>query len=388
MKLKQQPTDFIVQELSNIQISDTEKKYSIYLLEKQELDTFSALKYLSNQLNIPLFDIGYAGLKDKHALTRQYISIPTQDTVDLSKIPQIHLTFLGYSDTKIKIGDLTGNHFTITVRDIRSKEIHKILQRAQSISVDGIPNYFDSQRFGSVLHQDFIIRQVINNNFEHAVKMYLTEYLKSESKRIKNIKRTILDHWKTLENLTIREKQFAVVIHEYQQTRSWEKAYKKIPAHLRELYVNAYQSYLWNECIKELLKKHVNKQQLFSVEYPLGSLLFYTMLTKQEKENLPETFQTISNTASFLDHEQPIVQTILARQSLTLQHFDIYQKTGNFFKPRARPVIVYPADFFLSEPSIDELNTSSQQPRYKIQLSFSLPKGSYATIVTKKIFGH
>ncbi len=387
MKLKQKPTDFIVEELTNIHISEEKKEHTVYLLEKQEIDTFTAVRFLSSQLNIPLFEIGYAGLKDKHAVTKQYISLPTRYAVDCAKLTNVTLCFKGYIDQKIKIGDLQGNHFTITVRDIKSNELKNIETQAQSVSLFGVPNYYDSQRFGSVFKKEFVAQHVLCNNFEQAVKIYLTEYLKSEPKRTKNIKRKILDHWQNLDTITIRDKQYGKVLETYQRTHSWQQAYKKIPAYLRELYVNAYQSFLWNECIKELLKKHIDKDRLFFVPYHLGSLLFYEHITDQEKNKVPETFQTISPSAVFSDVEQPIVQTVLSRHNLSLPQFDIVEKTGNFFKTRPRPTLVVPELFTISKPEIDELNTTASTQRYRIQLSFSLPKGSYATIVTKKIFG-
>jgi tRNA pseudouridine13 synthase len=388
MKLKQQPADFIVEEITDIPISSETKEHAIYLLEKQEIDTFEAINLISRQLNIPLFDIGYAGLKDKHAITKQYISIPSLYNVQPSKLTEVHLSFLGFLDRKIQIGDHLGNRFTITARNIQFGQLKEIQNRTKTVSVFGVPNYFDSQRFGSVINHEFIIKHIINKNFEQAVKQYLTAYIKSEPKRTKNIKRDILAHWDTLSTVSIREKKFAIVLHEYQRTQSWQKAYKKIPAHLREMYVNAYQSFLWNECIKEVLKKEIDRKKLYPVEYPLGSLLFYRDLTESEQKRLPPTFQTISEKAAFKENEEPIIHSILSKQNLSLKDFNIQSNTGNFFKTRERPTIVLPEQFVLSEPLKDELNGSPQQPRYKIALSFILTKGSYATLVTKKIFGH
>src|SRR5512137_1583723 len=151
MKLKQQPDDFIVEEIPSIEFSSEKNEHSVFLLEKQEIDTFDAIRHIAKKLRISLFEIGYAGLKDKHSLARQYISIPTHYNVQGLNVDSLTLNFVGYHQKKIKIGDLTGNRFTITVRDIHENELADISRRAATIPVYGVPNYFDSQRFGSVI---------------------------------------------------------------------------------------------------------------------------------------------------------------------------------------------------------------------------------------------
>jgi tRNA pseudouridine13 synthase len=388
MKLKQLPADFVVEEIPSFSVSSEKDEHTIFVLEKQEVDTFDAIRRIAQQLRISLFEIGYAGLKDKHAVARQYVSIPTKYNVQELKMNSLVLSLVGYSRKKIKIGDLVGNRFTIVVRDIKENELADISQRADIIAKSGMPNYFDSQRFGSVIGKEFIGKYVVLRQYESAVKQYLTAYQKSEPKKIKDEKRKILSGWNDLSKVRVYNKAFTMVLKEYLKTKSWLAAYKKIPAHLREMFVNAYQSFLWNECVKEILKNNVEKKKLYSVEYAIGSLLFYTNLTEQERDNIPQTFQTISETALFSEDEQGIVNRVLTKENLAIADFAIEHETGNFFKARARQVLLIPEDFTISKPERDELNSKGNMLRYKIPVSFSLPKGSYATIVTKRLFGH
>ena len=152
MILKQLPEDFIVEEIPNFKISQNKDRYQIFLMEKRELDTFDAIKIISKELKIPLPKIGFAGLKDKHGLTRQYISIPVEQHIEKKDIRNIKLEFVGYHNKRIETGDLIGNKFTITVRNIQKGETPGIYSRAKTIPEIGVPNYFDSQRFGSVIH--------------------------------------------------------------------------------------------------------------------------------------------------------------------------------------------------------------------------------------------
>jgi len=388
MKLKQQPADFIVEEIPSFEVSSEKDEHTVFLLEKQEIDTFDSIRQIAKKLRISLFEIGYAGLKDKHALARQYISIPTRYNVQGLNIDSLTLSFIGYHRKKIKIGDLIGNRFTIIVRDVSENELADVSGRAATIPMSGVPNYFDSQRFGSVIDREFIGKYLILKKYDHAVKQYLTAYQKSESKKIKDEKRKILSSWNDLSNVRLYNKAFAVVIKEYVTTKDWRSAYRKIPAHLREMFVNAYQSYLWNECAKEVLKEVVEKKKLYSVEYAIGALLFYVNLSEDEMKKIPGTFLTISETVTLSYDEQQIVDRILTKEGLTLADFAIESETGNFFKTRPRQVLLIPEDFTISKPVRDEINSKGNAQRFKIQVSFSLPKGSYATLVTKRLFNH
>jgi len=378
----------MVEELPGFEASTEKDEHTVFLLEKQEIDTFDAIRRIAQRIRISLFEIGYAGLKDKHALARQYISIPTRYNVQGLKMDLLVLTLVGYSRKKIKVGDLKGNRFTIMVRDVEEKKLADIALKAETISTSGVPNYFDSQRFGSVIDNTFIGKDVILKKYEKAVKQYLTSYQKSEPKKIKDDKRKIQSAWNDLASVRVYNRAFAEVIKEYAKTKDWRAAYRRIPAHLREMFVNAYQSFLWNECVKEMLKRTVEKKKLYSVEYAIGALLFYTNLSEPEKEKIPLTFLTISETAMFTDGEQQIVSSVLEKEGLQLPEFRIEEEAGNFFKTRAREILLIPQDFTISKPERDEINSIGNMIRYKMQVSFSLPKGSYATVVTKRLFGH
>jgi tRNA pseudouridine13 synthase len=155
------------------------------------------------------------------------------------------------------------------------------------------------------------------------------------------------------------------------------------------MFVNAYQSYLWNECIKEILKKIVGKERLYNIDYNIGALLFYKKLIDNEIKKIPSTFQTISPSMKFSSElEEEIIRDIIAKENIKLENLDIEKETGNFFKTRKREIILKPQEFSISELKIDEINNKKEKKRYKTVLSFILPKGSYATLITKRIFSH
>ncbi|RLF29261.1 MAG: tRNA pseudouridine(13) synthase TruD [Thermoplasmata archaeon] len=387
MKLKQKPSDFIVEEIPNFNILSDKDDYKIFLMEKKEIDTFDSIEIISKKLRIPRSQIGFAGLKDKHGITKQYISLPAKyNTTTLKYKEKIRIEHVGYLNRKIKIGDLHGNIFTITARDIKQEELQDIYSRASSIPKIGVPNYFDSQRFRSVIDKHFIAKYILQKNYEQAVKIFLTKYIKSEKRTIKEEKRIIQAHWNNLSTINVRNKILATIIKRYLNTNNWLEAYKKIPSYLREMFVNAYQSYLWNECIKEVFRQHIDKKKLYSIRYSIGYLLFYKKLSSSEIQNIPLSFKTISHKIQPSEFEQKIISKILSQEGVALDDFDIKKTTGNFFKTRERAIIIKPNNLLLSDPVKDELNYRGRNKRFKITLSFTLPKGSYATIVTKRMF--
>ena len=388
MKLKQLPEDFKVEEISDTIISKEKKDYKVYSLEKKGMETFSLLAYLSKKNKIPIRDLGIAGLKDRHAVTKQRFSIPSKYEIKTLNQDNFKMSFLGFSDKAIELGDLIGNRFDIIVRSIRKGDLDGIRQKAEGIGIVGVPNYFDSQRFGSVINNKFVAKFLLKKDYESAVRIYLTEFTKHESGKSKREKKLIAENWSNILSFNAKNPPLAKVINEYKKTGSWLEAYKKIPPNLREIMVSAYQSYLWNECIKELLRRTINKKSLYSIKYGIGALLFYKRSKEEEMKKLPLTFKTISEEINPSSLEKEIIGKVLSREGMAIQDFNIKKETGNFFKVHERNVMLKPENFNISEPQIDEINDKGRKNTFKIKLSFSLPKGSYATIVTKRIFNH
>lgn len=146
---KQNRYDFIVDEVPSVQFSGR-GNYLILQIKKELLSTWELLKIISKKLGIDEHLIGYAGLKDKNATTTQYISIPLNKSREYkllnSKNVQVLKTFKHHQ--KLKIGDLKGNRFKITLKNINEQELPSLYQTLAQIQKNGMPNYFGYQRFG------------------------------------------------------------------------------------------------------------------------------------------------------------------------------------------------------------------------------------------------
>lgn len=147
---KQNKDDFCVTEVPLYEFSG-EGEHIVIKFRKKDLATWDALQLIANFLGIKQRDIGYAGLKDKNAMTIQSISIHKQHEEKLKefKHPNIKILETSRHNNKIKIGHLKGNKFFIRLKRVTPIEATKIEQVLSKIIKDGMPNYFGFQRFGN-----------------------------------------------------------------------------------------------------------------------------------------------------------------------------------------------------------------------------------------------
>src|SRR6266566_2650468 len=147
--LKTRPEDFFVQELPLYEPSGQgEHVYAEF--QKIGLSTFDAIDRIGRALYVQSRDIGYAGLKDARAITRQIFSIPntTEAAVMKLKIPNIEPLWAARHGNKLRLGHLAGNRFAIKVREVNPTDVVKLGPLLEVLRTRGMPNYFGEQRFG------------------------------------------------------------------------------------------------------------------------------------------------------------------------------------------------------------------------------------------------
>ncbi|MFH1682348.1 MAG: tRNA pseudouridine(13) synthase TruD [Candidatus Woesearchaeota archaeon] len=302
-QIKQLPEDFIVKEINELDLAG-KGNYFYYKLKKKNWNTLDIIKEISRRLRIPLKDIGFAGNKDKIAITEQVISLKYKKIQDLN-IKDVSLEYLGQHDQPLTLGDLRGNCFEITVRGLNDLEFNLPQQ---------IINYFDEQRFGS--NNTAVGKSIIKKDFREAC---------------------------VLLNLGVENNDYV-------------GALKSIPPRLLRLYVNAYQSHLWNKTVEMALDSGLKIK-----EVPL--LGFATDLTAY-----PQI--------------QKIIEELMQKEKVILSDFIIRQIPQLSQEGESRTVFAEVIDFKVLEKGEDELNPGKK----KTTVSFSLGKGSYATRVIKEIF--
>lgn len=146
---KQSKDDFVVNEVPLYDFSN-EGEHLILKLRKKDLATWDAIEILANYLKCSTREFGYAGLKDKNAMTVQHISVHRkyEDALKSFSHENIKILETTYHNNKIKIGHLKGNNFFIRLKRVGLVEKQKIEEAFSRIAVFGMPNYFGFQRFG------------------------------------------------------------------------------------------------------------------------------------------------------------------------------------------------------------------------------------------------
>ena len=142
--------DFIVTELP-LQLPCGEGEHIWLDVEKNGANTAFVAQQLAEAASVQERDVGYAGLKDRYAITRQWFSIylPKGETPDLTRLQHPEFKVLGQSRhvKKLRPGDLQGNRFRIVLRDVTGDR-DAIEANLKAVASQGVPNYFGAQRFG------------------------------------------------------------------------------------------------------------------------------------------------------------------------------------------------------------------------------------------------
>lgn len=145
---RQTRDDFIVVEEGLFDTPANKGNQLIVKIQKQDLSTMEMLNILESELRCQ--NIGYAGLKDKHATTTQYISMPLKYSKSFEKFyhPKLKVIESFLAKDKISIGDLKGNNFFIRLKEVSPESAERLAAVLDEIMRQGIPNYFGYQRFG------------------------------------------------------------------------------------------------------------------------------------------------------------------------------------------------------------------------------------------------
>jgi tRNA pseudouridine13 synthase len=149
--IKQRPEDFVVEELPLYEPCG-EGEHLYVRIEKTGVSHHEMASWLRRHFNVADSAIGFAGMKDKHAVTRQTVSIhlPGDPAVPEGDVPhdRIKVLWMTRHTNKIRVGHLAGNRFSIRIRDVDPVKVTVVKRQLAQLEATGVPNYFGRQRFG------------------------------------------------------------------------------------------------------------------------------------------------------------------------------------------------------------------------------------------------
>ncbi len=162
------PEGFVVREIIDrnaIKKYGKNYNYAIFLMKKKGMNTMDVLKKLSHLLGVSVREIGFAGLKDRNAITYQYISVRKNLASKVKNFDNVEFTFVSFG-RKLKPGDLLGNKFEITLVPMPDERFRKEFSNQQLF-----PNYFGIQRFGVKRQNHVIGYHILRREFSLAEEM-------------------------------------------------------------------------------------------------------------------------------------------------------------------------------------------------------------------------
>lgn len=391
-KIRQLPEDFVVEEiLSNGSKAETAPieapqvsgrgRYLVCVLVKRNWDTILAVKTIANQLGIDSERIQIAGIKDAKAVTAQHISISRTipEQVSQIKIKNIRLHPLRFLDDKIHSGMLFGNKFHITIKAIVHSS-SKIEERTENVqneleSFGGTPNFFGHQRFGTIRPVTHLVgKNLVRSEWEEAALTFLaksSEYEHPESRQARE------QLWKT-ENFREALHYFPhklgyeriMLNHLAKYSRDFVGAFRRLPTKLLQLFVQAYQSYLFNRFLSQRIKLGIplNEIQTGDQTMSVGS---------QKRLALPLIgFKQLLSSGV----QGEIERQVLEKENVKPPNFHISTMPEISAAGGLRTAVVSINGFSMGKPSEDSANSF----RRKLSLDFTLRSGSYATIVLRE----
>ncbi|MBB3226901.1 tRNA pseudouridine13 synthase [Luteibacter sp. Sphag1AF] len=149
-RLRVSAEDFFVEEILGYE-ADGEGEHALLIVEKRGANTDWVARELAKFAGTSPMNVSYAGMKDRHAVTRQAftVQLPGKADPDWSTFPHEDVRVLSSArhKRKIKRGALRGNRFVIVLRDVQGDR-EAAEQRLAAIAARGVPNYFGEQRFG------------------------------------------------------------------------------------------------------------------------------------------------------------------------------------------------------------------------------------------------
>lgn len=383
--IKQRDEDFFVQEIPLYEASG-EGEHVYCEIQKVGLTTFDAIDRIARALRIPSREIGYAGLKDARAVTRQVFSLrgTTEAAVMGLKLPQITVQWAARHGNKLRLGHLAGNRFAIKIREVSVAEVIRVRPALELLSRRGMPNYFGEQRFGRRGDNDLLGAAFVRGDDAEVMRLLLGNPIRGIDDGQTFQARSAFDagdlgaamkHWPRRCGMERR------LLHRLVKTGRAGAAARAVDQRFRRLWVSALQSRVFNGVVArridsldrlldgDLAWKHDNgacfavpeaaieqpRCDAFEIS-PSGPLVGYRM-------TLP--------TGEPLRIEQEEFATIKLAPS------DFRSDDGEKAKGARRPLRVQPKDI--------ELMAGGDEHGPYITVAFTLPAGSFATVLLREL---
>ncbi len=359
--------------------------YALYRLTKRGLGTPEAISAVARRWKIAPRQIACGGLKDRHALTVQWVTIHHGPRRDLRQT-NLQLAYVGQTATPFAAADIAANAFRIVLRDLSADEAHQARQTLESVARDGVPNYFDQQRFGSVgQSREFIAQAWCRGDYQRAIWLATADPNPHDRPRDKQQKQFLRDHWGRWAECRAAlggSPWQKVITYLAERPDDYRGAIARVRPELRSLYIATFQSFLWNRMLSTLLRRQCPAEQLFQAFWGVDTVVFYRSLSDGQREALGATRLPLPSARVRLEEgpTKDLVGRVLGPLDLRLEDLRIDFPRDSFFSKGQRAAVFFPAGLEFSADR-DEVYPGRQ----KITLRLELPRGCYATLLLRRL---
>lgn len=398
-RLKRSPEDFLVDEVSSYPERNGSGPYTIAKVTAHNWEMNRLVRELSKALGISREGIGFAGTKDKRAITSQLMSfLAPVDRVEGLSVHQVRVEGAYPSKKALAIGDLIGNrfHIRVTNTDLKGEDLTASLDStaASLQQLGGYPNFFGVQRFGAVrpvTHE--VGKWIVKGDFERAVMTYAGNPVPQEGEGTQEARRRLDERRDFQEALDYFPRTLTfermVIGHLARNPQDYAGAIQVLPPNLQMMFVHAYQSYLFNLMVSERVRRGL----------PLDRPLVGDVVLPVDRQGLPDHDHGVPVTAKNLDLVERQVRNGRAYVGGVLYGSDsrlsegemgeIERKIIEREKLEAKDFMVPQLHQCSSKGSRREVLGMVKDLRYEVNedgilFSFQLNKGCYATSLLRE----
>ncbi len=388
MKLRRLPEDFQVDELTNAATSSG--PFALYRLTKKSIGTPEAISAIVERWKVQRKRISFGGLKDRHAVTTQHLTIHNGPRKALHQ-SSIDVEYLGQTNAPFTPADFHANRFQIVLRDMSNAEIQRAEAAVSQVQLTGLPNYFDDQRFGSLGDSgEWIARAWCQSNWERALWLALADSHVNDSsteKQQKQVLRDLWGNWSECQQRLNNSPRRSIVTHLSESVKAGRQpdfrgAIVRINVDLRGLYLSAYQSALWNRWLTRFIEARCDSAALSAFDMISGHGVFPLTLSAETAAMLNEA--ELQLPCARIDRPDGSagdqLDDVLQEAQIELRELRVKYPRDSFFSKGMRKAMIRPTGLTCKFEG-DELHDN----RKKLTLSFDLPRGSYATILVKRL---
>lgn len=389
MTIRRIPEDFRVEEQPTPGVIADRGDFAVLRLTKTSQTTPDAVARVAGLLGLPSASISYAGLKDKHAVTTQLISVEGLATPTRVEHKGLVAEPVGRADRPADSSWIACNRFTIVVRDLTDRDTREMGRRASLLKKDGllhVVNYFGEQRFAAAKNRDHLAgRLLVRNDAEGALKLLIGTPQRKDSGRRHELTRVLAEYWgdwkKALKKLPGMPERAAVEA--LAAGATFAAAIGELPYLDRQMAVESYQSYLWNEIASGLAGELPNclvvKTDFGELRFPPARAITDDLAPLQIPTPAHSSRPDFS--PRWASHARRVLEAEQLPSAGPRLPADLKGKCPDF-GAADRPFIITARAFEMSKPEPDDLGRSG---RLKRTLTFELPRGSYATVLLRAL---